>query len=148
MRSAAVVLLLLVSWGPLANWVKCVPDCCAASEDGAMPACAAAQSTSPGDCRSMCCFLSTATAIRLNDRPAGVARNSEEGFDFESLNLRVSRRFSLTNNLSVEAILEGFNVLNRKNYQLPNNSFGSPTFGQPTAVNDPRQLQLGAKVSF
>ncbi len=84
----------------------------------------------------------------LNDRPVGVARNSGEGFDFESVDLRVSRRFSVTNSLAVEAIFEAFNVLNRKNYQVPNNSFGSPTFGQPTAVNDPRQLQVGLKLSF
>ncbi|MDQ2869368.1 MAG: hypothetical protein M3S32_01405 [Acidobacteriota bacterium] len=56
MRSAAVVLLLLVSCGPLANWVECVPDCCAASEDGSMPSCAAAQGSSAGECQLRGCM--------------------------------------------------------------------------------------------
>ena len=41
-----------------------------------------------------------------------------------------------------------FNVLNRANRQVPNNIITSPTFGQPTAVNDPRQLQFGLRVLF
>jgi hypothetical protein len=84
----------------------------------------------------------------FNDRPAGVARNAGQGFDYRSLDLRVSRTFPLGRGLTLEAILEGFNVLNRKNYQVPNNIVGSPTYGQPTAVNDPRQLQFGARLIF
>ena len=33
--------------------------------------------------------------------------------------------------VSVEAIVDAFNVLNRANYQVPNNIITSPTFGQP-----------------
>jgi hypothetical protein len=84
----------------------------------------------------------------FNDRPAGVGRNTGEGFDDQSLDLRLSRAFPLVRGVSVEAILDAFNVLNRANYQVPNNSFGSPTFGKPTAVNDPRQLQLGLRLLF
>jgi len=39
-------------------------------------------------------------------------------------------------------------VLNRANYQVPNNIITSPTFEKPTAVNDPRQLQLGVRMVF
>jgi len=84
----------------------------------------------------------------FNDRPAGVGRNTGEGFDYQSLDLRLSRSFALVRGISVETILDAFNVLNRANYQVPNNSFGSPTFGKPTAVNDPRQLQLGLRLLF
>jgi outer membrane receptor protein involved in Fe transport len=84
----------------------------------------------------------------FNDRPVGVGRNAGEGFDFRSLDLRLSRSFSLVRGASLETILDVFNVLNRKNYQVPNNIFGSPTFGRPTAVNDPRQLQLGLRLIF
>ncbi|MCU1228797.1 MAG: hypothetical protein JWO97_1681, partial [Acidobacteria bacterium] len=84
----------------------------------------------------------------FNDRPEGVARNAGEGFDYQSLDLRLSRTFGVTHGLSVEAIVEGFNVLNRANYQVPNNIITSPTFGKPTAVNDPRQLQLGLRLLF
>ena len=84
----------------------------------------------------------------FNDRPLGVGRNTGEGFDYQSLDLRLSRTFALGGGFSVETIVDGFNVLNRANYQVPNNIFTSPTFGQPTAVNEPRQFQLGLRLLF
>lgn len=89
----------------------------------------------------------------LNDRPVGVGRNAGRGFDFSSLDLRVSRRFRLTERVNLQLLAEGFNVLNRPNFGVPNNTFGSgvnplPTFGRPTAAFDPRQFQFGMKVSF
>ena len=88
-----------------------------------------------------------------NDRPAGVGRNTGRGFDFASLDLRLSRRFRLSERVNLQVLAEGFNVLNRANYGVPNNTFGAgvnplPTFGQPTAAFDPRQFQIGMKVSF
>ena len=88
-----------------------------------------------------------------NDRPVGIGRNTGRGFDFASLDLRVSRRFRLTERMDLQLLAEGFNVLNRANFGVPNNTFGSgvnplPTFGQPTAAFDPRQFQFGVKVSF
>ena len=88
-----------------------------------------------------------------NDRPVGVGRNTGRGFDFASLDLRVSRRFRLTERMDLQLLAEVFNVLNRANFGVPNNTFGSgvnplPTFGQPTAAFDPRQFQFGVKVSF
>jgi outer membrane receptor protein involved in Fe transport len=84
----------------------------------------------------------------LNDRPIGVGRNAGRGFDYKSLDLRLARRIPVATAVELELIVEAFNVLNRNNFQVPNNTFGSPTFGQPTAVNDPRQLQLGLRVNF
>lgn len=84
----------------------------------------------------------------FNDRPEGVGRNEGEGFDYQSLDLRLSRRFPFSAGFTVEAIVDAFNVLNRANYQVPVNIITSPAFGQPTAVSDPRQLQLGLRVQF
>lgn len=84
----------------------------------------------------------------FNDRPVGVGRNTGEGFDFQSLDLRLSRTFALTRGMSLETSVDIFNILNRANYQVPNNIFGAPTFSKPTAVNDPRQLQLGLRLLF
>lgn len=89
----------------------------------------------------------------VNDRPIGVARNSGKGFDFASLDLRLTRRFRVTERVRLEALVEGFNIFNRANLQLPNNTFGAgatapTTFGQPTAAADPRQLQFGLRLSF
>jgi hypothetical protein len=88
-----------------------------------------------------------------NDRPVGVGRNTGRGFDFASLDLRLSRRFRLNERVDMQVLAEGFNVLNRANFNVPNNTFGSgvnplPTFSQPTAAFDPRQFQFGVKVSF
>ncbi|HEX5705816.1 MAG TPA: TonB-dependent receptor [Pyrinomonadaceae bacterium] len=89
----------------------------------------------------------------FNDRPAGVGRNTGRGFDFASLDLRLSRHFALTERLRLEALVECFNALNRPNYQVPNNVFGpgatpAATFGRPTAASDSRQVQLGLRLSF
>jgi TonB-dependent receptor-like protein len=87
----------------------------------------------------------------VNDRPVGVGRNTGEGFDFASLDVRLSRRIRFTERFGVDVIAEGFNVLNRANLQLPNNVFGPGTiplaaFGRPTAAGDPRQIQFGLKL--
>ncbi|HEX7330506.1 MAG TPA: TonB-dependent receptor [Pyrinomonadaceae bacterium] len=88
-----------------------------------------------------------------NDRPVGVGRNTGRGFDFASLDLRVSKRFKLTERVDLQLLAEGFNILNRANFGVPNNTFGSgvnplPAFGQPTQAFDPRQFQFGMRVSF
>jgi hypothetical protein len=89
----------------------------------------------------------------VNDRPVGVGRNTGEGFNFAALDLRLSKGFHLTERIRVEALAEGFNILNRANLQLPNNVFGSgasplPNFGRPTAAADPRQIQFGLRLKF
>jgi outer membrane receptor for ferrienterochelin and colicin len=88
-----------------------------------------------------------------NDRPFGVGRNTGKGFDFASLDLRLSRRFVFTEKLNLELLVEGFNVLNRANYSVPNNIFGTGTtplaaFGRPTAAFDARQIQFGFRFGF
>src|SRR5258705_2745083 len=89
----------------------------------------------------------------FNERPVAVGRNTGRGFDYASFDLRLSRRFRFTDHLALEAIAEGFNLLNRANLGVPNNTFGTgitplTSFGQPTAAFDPRQVQLGLRLSF
>ena len=88
-----------------------------------------------------------------NDRPVGVGRNTGEGFDAATLDLRVSRAFTIREPHRLEVIVDAFNVLNRSNFLIPNNAFGTgsvppPAFGQPTAASDPRQFQIGIRWSF
>jgi hypothetical protein len=86
-----------------------------------------------------------------------IGRNSGIGFDFFSLNARLSRTFAITERVKLEGIAEAFNALNHRNDAIPNGTFGTgridlaPTnsaFGQATAVNDPRSVQLAARISF
>ena len=88
-----------------------------------------------------------------NDRPAGVGRNTGSGFDYVSFDMRLSRRITFTERLSLELLAEGFNLFNRANFGVPNNTFGPgvtplPTFRQPTLAFDPRQFQFGLKLRF
>jgi len=89
----------------------------------------------------------------VNDRPEGVGRNSARAWGSSTLDLRLSWRAPLRGRVTLEAIAEGFNVLNRTNLRTPNNVFGPgttplPSYGRPTAADDPRQLQLGVRLGF
>ena len=96
------------------------------------------------------------TAGRPIVNGAFIERNAGIGSDFFSLNARVSRAFHLTGRLELEALAEGFNLTNHVNPLTRNTNFGSgayptnpsPTFGQITAVSEPRSFQFGLRVSF
>ncbi|HXI28622.1 MAG TPA: TonB-dependent receptor, partial [Vicinamibacterales bacterium] len=87
---------------------------------------------------------------------AFIDRNSGTGPDFLSLNARVSRSFRLGGTVQLEALAEGFNLTNRLNVVTLNGNFGAgayptnpaPTYGQVTAVGDPRTFQLGLRLKF
>ncbi|OFV99406.1 MAG: hypothetical protein A3F68_04470 [Acidobacteria bacterium RIFCSPLOWO2_12_FULL_54_10] len=86
-------------------------------------------------------------------RPAGIGRNTGVGFNSSTLDLRLSRRFSITEKVGLEFLAESFNTLNRTNLQFPNNVFGAgitplASFGKATNANDPRQIQLGLRLNF
>src|SRR5262249_43888103 len=88
-----------------------------------------------------------------NDRPVGVGRNTGEGFDFASFDLRLSRRIKFTERYGLDVIAEGFNLFNRANFQLPNGTIGTAprpkrTSGQPPARANPRKIQFGLRLSF
>jgi hypothetical protein len=98
----------------------------------------------------------------VNDRPAGVGRNSARMPCFDDLtqscgtatfDMRISRAISFSATNRIDLILEGFNLFNRANVVNVNNTIGNgvtplPTFQQVTAVGDMRQLQLGVRWSF
>lgn len=88
-----------------------------------------------------------------NDRPIGVGRNTGRGFGLSSLGLGLSKKFAFGETRSLELLAEGFNVLNRSNFTVPNNIYGTgaaplPSFGRPTQAFDPRQIQLGFRFVF
>jgi len=85
-----------------------------------------------------------------------IPRNSGEGTAFFSLGARISRVFHITERVSFEALVEGFNLTDRANVITRNTNFGaggyptnpSPSFNQITAVGEPRSFQFGARVRF
>jgi hypothetical protein len=87
---------------------------------------------------------------------AVIGRNAGRGFDFFSLSARLSRTFALTGRIHLETMAEAFNSLNHRNDMIPNATWGTgaypstpnASFGQATAVGDPRNVQLAARISF
>jgi len=96
------------------------------------------------------------TTARPTVNGAFIGRNTGQGFDFFSLNARLSRTFAIGDRWRLQGMVEAFNALNHRNNLIPNGTFGTgtfptnpnPTFGQPTAVGDPRSLQLALRVSL
>jgi len=96
------------------------------------------------------------TAGRPIVNGAFIDRNAGTGPDFFSLNARVSRTFRVAGPLQVEAMAEAFNLTNRVNVVTVNGNFGAgtfptspaPTFGQVTAVGDPRSFQFAVRLKF
>lgn len=100
---------------------------------------------------------------KASDRPAGVGRNSEEGPSFQSLSLRLSKGFSIGGFGNLEAIVEGFNILNEENFDVSSVNAAefltgptalipagvrNPAFGTYRATLPPRELQLGLRWVF
>jgi len=88
----------------------------------------------------------------LNDRPAGVARNTMAGPGTIDLDLNLSHDFPLSkkNNEAkvISLSLNSFNVLNHPNYVTYIGTVSSPLFGQPVAAQPPRRMQLDVQFKF
>ena len=68
---------------------------------------------------------------------------------FIAVDLRFNKMIPFGPTRQIELFLEGYNVLNRVNYAGGGNgSIVSPAFLIRNAARDPRQIQLGARVSF
>ncbi len=61
---------------------------------------------------------------------------------------RSSSSIPLRGGTSVQLRAEAFNLLNRANFDLPDNFYGSPTFGQILSAGAPRHIQFGARLTF
>ena len=98
-----------------------------------------------------------------NDRPPGAGRNTGIGPDYATFDMRLSRRFNLTERIRVQLMAEGFNIFNRTNFASVNNIVGviAPPFdlgpnraaapSQPlgfTSAFAKREVQLGVRFNF
>jgi hypothetical protein len=88
----------------------------------------------------------------LNDRPAGVARNTMAGPGLINLDLNLSHDFPLSKAKKESKILSvslnSFNVLNHPNYVTYIGTISSPLFGKPVAAQPPRRMQLDVQFKF
>jgi hypothetical protein len=88
----------------------------------------------------------------LNDRPAGIARNTMPGPGLIDLDFNLSHDFPLTKAKKEARVfsiaLNAFNVLNHPNYVTYIGTQSSPLFGKPVAAQPPRRLQLDLQFKF
>jgi len=65
------------------------------------------------------------TGLQDGQRPFGIGRNTGQGPDYFSVDMRVSRSFPLSvREMRLELIAESFNLLNRTNFSQVNNIVG------------------------
>jgi hypothetical protein len=96
------------------------------------------------------------TAGRPTVNGAFIGRNTGTGNDLFSVSARLSRTIAIGERWRLEAIAEAFNALNHRNNLAKNSNFGpgaypanpASTFGQITAVNDPRSIQVALRLRF
>jgi hypothetical protein len=79
-------------------------------------------------------------------------RNALQGLPLQKVDVRVTKRLKIVNNVNVELLAEVFNVFNRRNYGSYNTTITSASFGQPLANSGnayvPREGQLGVRIVF
>jgi hypothetical protein len=88
----------------------------------------------------------------LNDRPAGISRNTMPGPGMIDLDLNLSHDFPLSKAKKetkvISLSLNAFNVLNHPNYVTYIGAMSCSLFGKPVAAQPPRRLQLDVQFKF
>ncbi len=111
----------------------------------------------------------------VNDRVGIEPRNTFQGDGYQSIDMRVSRVFNLTERVKFQAIAEAFNLLNTVNVRYFNTTYGAadfcdfatpgtagcplvpsgnlenapnPNYGRPRAIHNPRQLQFAFRFTW
>ncbi|MGH9350280.1 MAG: TonB-dependent receptor domain-containing protein [Vicinamibacterales bacterium] len=75
-------------------------------------------------------------------------RNILDGPGYVNVNLALMKHVTVGGSRRLQLRAEVFNLFNRANFGLPDNFFGSPTFGQVLTADAPRRVQLGARLLF
>jgi hypothetical protein len=75
-------------------------------------------------------------------------RNILEGPGYANVNVALVKHVPFGAGPRLQLRAEAFNLFNRANFDLPDNYFGSPTFGQLLSAGPPRRVQLGARLLF
>ena len=75
-------------------------------------------------------------------------RNILTGPGLQTVNVALLKDTTLSEGKTLQFRAEVFNSLNHPNFSLPDNFFGSPTFGKIQSAGDPRRIQFGVKLLF
>jgi hypothetical protein len=75
-------------------------------------------------------------------------RNILDGPGTFSINAGLSRRFRFTETKALQLRLEGFNITNRANFNLPETKVDVLNGATISAAKSPRLLQVGLRLEF
>ena len=109
-----------------------------------------------------------------NDRVGSEPRNTFRGDSLQTIDIRLERTFPIHERFKLQLMFEAFNLFNTVNVKYYNTNYGAadfcpfdagapgcsgvtqffkegspnPSYGTPSAVFNPRQLQLAARINF
>jgi len=84
------------------------------------------------------------TVIRAGNAPPG----SIKGPGLQRWDLSIFKNAKLTERVAMQFRVEAFNVFNHTNFDQIDTSLFDDTFGQVLSTHNPRQMQLGVKLTF
>jgi hypothetical protein len=119
-------------------------------------------------------FDANGDVFGTNDRVGSEPRNTFKGDTLETVDIRLERTFPIRERLHLQLMAEAFNLLNKVNVRYFNTNYGAadfcgsdpgapgcagapafflekspnPSYGTPSAVFNPRQLQFVARFQF
>lgn len=93
-------------------------------------------------------FNTAAFALSPFGTFGNAGRNILTGPGLQTVNLALLKDTALLERKTLQFRAEIFNSLNHPNFNLPDNFFGSPTFGKIESARDPRRIQFGVKFLF
>ena len=116
-------------------------------------------------------FDSNGDIFGNNDRVGIEGRDTFRGDTYQSVDVRISRSFSLREGLELHAMAEAFNLLNTLNVNYYNTAYGAsdfcpaggpaycpatlykegspnPSYGTPRSIFNPRQIQLALRLTW
>ena len=93
-------------------------------------------------------LTAAAYALQPINTAGNAPRNSAWGPGLFTVDMSLVKRFRLGGTRAADARLEAFNLTNRTNFQNPNGTWGSSTFGSISNANDKRVVQLAVRFTF
>jgi hypothetical protein len=103
----------------------------------------------PGTHNMMQWFNTAAFTVPAAYTFGNVGRNTVSGPGMQTMDLALSREFTITEVVRFQLRFESFNTLNRSNFGTPNRFVNTPQFGTITDAAGPgRELQVSARLTF
>ena len=91
----------------------------------------------------------------VNDRPAGIAPNTERGPNYMNVDFNISKAFflrraaaSATSGTNINVFANMTNAFNHVHYGTPSGVMTSPNFRRITSATDPREIEVGVRFQF